>query len=1279
MSKFGKEDGGDNQKKERTETKLPKKVVKSFGEKLDAADRLFRLPWFSFLNTKLNNSNVEKYLELHQALQDARHKLNGRSYGSDYGSNAFYVMMKNYMNSKPSSATTRRVADLMSFMYPGMESLVRDMILSARTMNEPHTSDVEELARIHINSWRNSERGKKEWNSNLHPNIPHYFVGRTAQNMGTLVDLINENEDKRDEIATMYNNYTSEPPEINQVNDKFLNFMYQLEDQQRQGILQPYQIRGTVIPQTWGPAQYYEYARKEFDKNIKNVFEHYEEHLKFGNHNVNWNDIKERGTTTPSALIRGNMNDAIYKTLKGESENFLSDINKAIYNTALNVKRMEEGSDDLPQRALYNIEARKMKGPSIDDEIQAVNAESKLNEIRQRFNTNMTAPDYLLDFGDEDYIDTGRLLKYLSHKNIDEIKGDSKQMIENYLYNGKDPDKIYDKIQNNVDWSTMQEIMSAYNSPDGVGSIPIKYYPMLYSHSQKFNDSKFQKIKAELVPHIEEQIQQNLDNVSNFLKDKTTTITHLSYINSLLGKVKNQNILPIVEALSEFESNEEKEAKDIVAMLEGKDNLSDQEKEDLANAIDDLRKMKETRKGLKALINSYNEDGSVRQKMMEEGSELLQNYQKSLDLLRETVVNHNEQNYVDWSSFRNYFMNELAKQKTIEDAERVHNEGRLFLRFLKLAGADTQGEEDMLSNILQLKRNTEMIEPDDAFVRDHIKNIVEEINELYGVNLNTQANLESLSDQINNLNKVTQEDISRHLQAALPAALEKQFHNLYTKYDDFRSEQYRKENELLDKYGASKEEFAQLKRHVSAEKEETVNRINDLLKELNENKTLSEEDRNLISNQVDQLQLAIQSITDEKKANEAIGEMIGKKLKKQEDDTAATWNKMAENHQAVIRNLNQLEQNIKHRSTNDMSAVAEAIQRNAVAMEQLYQENFGVGREVRGWLEANDEKVSKEIADYHNVLRDDINSANQYFRNYIDEAIARGRDDEHKRRLNEILERYDNRFEQYDHSLNEFKNLVGDVLTENTKLGAENIKRQKRLEESQRELNANYKDLSNVTVSTYEDTMQRLAENETFTKNTLNELKGDLREIYKEARGLGEPVSKEQRQNIRLENAFKDEDKVRQALLSNVIKLSEDEDIKQKYFREKISQPKLKAALGLLPTDPDLTLDQVEKYLPAGFFADVQSNIQDKTIAPIKIKTTHYEAANATSDAISEGLKKQLLRWYYYYKDPKQRTAKKNEYPREFLLDLAMLNTNGSPQDIEKRYKQYLKNPFGRI
>lgn len=167
-------------------------------------------------------------------------------------------------------------------------------------------------------------------------------------------------------------------------------------------------------------------------------------------------------------------------------------------------------------------------------------------------------------------------------------------------------------------------------------------------------------------------------------------------------------------------------------------------------------------------------------------------------------------------------------------------------------------------------------------------------------------------------------------------------------------------------------------------------------------------------------------------------------------------------------------------------------------------------------------------------------------------------------------------------------------------------------------------------------------------------------------------TTKEERYKARFDNIFSNEEKVRAALLNTVLKINEEEELKQQYFKTKISQSKLKEALGFLPSDPDLTLAQVEKFLPEGFFADVQSSIQDKTISPIKLKTTNYTAVDNAIN-VSDSLKKKLLQLYFYYKDPKHRTEKSNEFPREFMYDLSILNLNGKPSDVIKRYIHYLR------
>lgn len=208
-----------------------------------------------------------------------------------------------------------------------------------------------------------------------------------------------------------------------------------------------------------------------------------------------------------------------------------------------------------------------------------------------------------------------------------------------------------------------------------------------------------------------------------------------------------------------------------------------------------------------------------------------------------------------------------------------------------------------------------------------------------------------------------------------------------------------------------------------------------------------------------------------------------------------------------------------------------------------------------------------------------------------------------------------------------------------------------------------------------EKSIQQKVEN---NRELYHELNSNLQRMFNELNlePQKQLLSKEYRYKVRFDNAFANEDKVRAALMEQKIKLTDEDQIKQEYFKTHISQSKLKEALGFLPNDPDLTLSQVEKYLPGDFFHDVISQKLNKEITPIKIKTTNYEAVKDIQP-LDTGTKNKLLKLYFYYKDPRMRTAKKNEYPREFLHDITMLNLKGKPAEVLKIYQHYLRT--GRV
>lgn len=273
---------------------------------------------------------------------------------------------------------------------------------------------------------------------------------------------------------------------------------------------------------------------------------------------------------------------------------------------------------------------------------------------------------------------------------------------------------------------------------------------------------------------------------------------------------------------------------------------------------------------------------------------------------------------------------------------------------------------------------------------------------------------------------------------------------------------------------------------------------------------------------------------------------------------------------------------------------------------------------------------------------------------------------------NHTFRTIDTFFKENNNKIDDLHKLINDFIPVNGRQYKENKEKTEKLEKDIQNINNTIKDINEKGVKSNIDEQTKYFED--YRKKINNDMKNILNEINQTK--MDKQVLESRKE--KWYNIFdsKNSDILKQKLNQIYTESKMPEENEESYFKKRFSQAKLKETFGLDNNYPDIGYSDVKNYLPEQFFRDMMDYIEgnNKNKPVVKLYTTNYEPT-AKSSGFSDNTKRRLLKLYYYFKDPKMRTSKKNELPRNFLHDLSMLS-NFSEKDVEKKYAQFLRTGF---
>lgn len=1221
----------------------PKKV-ENIAKKATQEDALNRSLFTQFLNFKLSQDNPDKLgndlIELRNLEQDilktppSKNMALASLYDSLYG----------YLLSNPNEKSRKKMSELMTLFYnnPNISDLFNIKLnIDTNQLSQPELRNiVNQLIKQQINTDELSFNNK----------YPEYLIRRISKNIPSIIERMNDVEDGLDETKQWYKNYKNiniNDDQLRYAKDIIGNIEYMVKENKGYETIPVYGIGGKKY------MTYNELYKELSDKFFKDMNDIYDFYGKLTNKQYSFNKSKEHYLSNPGVAT---MLTPVFETEinnlfndEKQKQNFVKDMQHAFLNAAVLVDNTQK--DNINERNTYlpyfsqipHIERLKEYNNYIK------NKTTSLNDVRLKLANNPFIPNSLLDTGDESHINIEELINYLAKRSIKDIKQDNTNFIENIIFN---PEKKQDLIDyyNKVPFDKYSDYTTALYQ-NRYEDIDPKLYPLIYDYYSKFNYPAFKQITNDLKPIIADKIQTNVNFAKSLIEDRKNVIRNFMKVNQLLANQPNVNLIPFLEKIS-VSNLGENELKQQIAELQVKDTnetLTDEQKEDLTNAIMSLKRVKDSKNLAKKFLETYHMEQADREKLFAIDDDLIRKYTKSITAL-ENIINNNTEDYFDWKDYAKYYAKELRNAGNIEEAENIAKNAISNLRITNLAGLDTTVIEEYINNLLDLKKNKGNGSLDKDSYKEDIKQLIQQVNHIADVNLREDSTLSELQQDINNLPDKVKTHVSDTIKNLIESDYTQYYDNLHSVLTsnkqilDNHNKQIKEdiEKQLLennkDLKNFTREQFDTLWNSMTeAINNKDINKEEKILDEFRKLGIDAENNKTIINKLITDFDAAKIQIAEERKQHMSDLEKLAARYSQKYDDVTKILNNITIKPDMSEINV-KFDDNIK-----EFRGYAERyLSDSKKIIDGANQDYRNIINDLTELNKQTNEKLNKQMSNL-NDLMENINS-NQKDQTLID-AINSVRND---------VNRFHNNVNKQIKTREQYNKQLADTI--------ENVINNKTQDQKEQ-----FENLHLAFQSAAED----IKEQQQIAKG----LEGRLKDIWDEVHGDKKKiVSKEELYKARYDSIFKDENKVRDALLKNTINITEDENIKEKFFREKISQEKLKKALGFLPSDPDLKLSDVEKYLPDGFFADLQMNIQDKNMAPIKLKTTNYKAINEeATGGINNSLKNKLLKLYIYYKDPNKRTIKKDEYPREFLNDLAMLNVNGSPSDIITKYTKYLK------
>ena len=1219
------------------------KKLEKVAKELKTEDVMNRSLFTQFLNSRLNDQPKE-IVDLLAKLRRIEHDIGTPAPSKYLVENSLKSTLFNYILSKPTEKSSKKVTDIAELLYN--DKRVGDLFRAIDRIEEHNNKSVrdnlkESFSDEEIKNFLNMATKTIFPNDELktvqfNPNYPAYLATRFGSNLTSIVANMNEVEDGRESIKELNNKYNEQQPskiQSKRYTDEMMNDLNQRLIDAPDIPIDVYNITGV---DSMLPKQINAEIGKKVSRDLKNMFTYYgkktgkEELFKQFNNNYN----NKFGAN--AFYFSDDMNDTA-DTLFGKQnsqlkDDFKKDLETLYINQGIFLHNITNSPDKNHHYYIHKYEVPDIKDlDKYNEYVTKKLGNSKLNNIRDDIAQSYPIiNNSILQTGNKAFVDSNELIKYFANRDIEDIKTDRLPTIENLLFKDSDEEslkKYYKQLEYGENIELQNKIIN-----DDFDNIDMKYYPLIYSHYKNNNFPMFNYIKGRLEPNIRKKISEHVTFARNFLEDERNMVTNLHQVNMLLANHKNKSLLPFLKQLANDDMGEE-DIKQKIATLEGTE-LNPEKKEELQNAIINLKRIKKNKEFLTNYLEQYKYDNEDRRKLFEADDDLIKNYAKSLDALEDVLYTRKDP--IRWDKFARYMAGRLRETKSIEEAEDLVQNAKENLGITSLTGYDTKDIELWLDTALNDRKHygNGATTPDQE--NESLQEIIKKLNTISDTKFNEQSTLADLQNEINDLpNKVKQgvkDNLENIVNSTYNANLEK-LHNDINLQAARRDELENTYNENIQKIGKG---ILSLNNKYKELGEALKNKKTD------EEMAILQELKNIDNNAKENIQQIYSLFNEYDQAKAQIAE--------ERKNINQNLEKYAQQQMTHLSKVEDLIKNIK------ITPDKEMLEHQTKAFQGQLDNFFGKNKEIiDNHMKASRDLVAELTQNSTETNAKLIQQAKEL------ENIAKNlnKDEKHIELINNV--------NGLKSQVNEFSNKLNDQIKAQETYKGELAKT---VENVLNKKNEQQKEQFDVLHNTFQAIADKHKELDEIAKG----LDGNLKKFWDEHVTNKKLIDKDERYKARYDAIFKDEDKVRDALLKNSINITEDEDMKEKFFREKISQDKLKKALGFLPSDPDLKLSDVEKFLPDGFFADFNMKMQEKNMAPIKLKTTNYEAINkGATGGIDDSLKKKLLKLYIYYKDPHKKTTKKGEYPREFLNDLAMLNVNGSPSEITARYTKYLK------
>lgn len=662
-----------------------------------------------------------------------------------------------------------------------------------------------------------------------------------------------------------------------------------------------------------------------------------------------------------------------------------------------------------------------------------------------------------------------------------------------------------------------------------------------------------------------------------------------------------------------------------------------------------------------------------------------------------------------------------TKEKMINDLQEEIN--KIRESNIKDKGEKEKQIHDQTLDIQKQTNELEKIKKEHQVALNKIKDLEKDIKDYNAKDVEEIANIKKLTDERINKYKEEYKTLEEEYKTKYKEMedKEKSIHNYYEnllkeKENKYKEEISKQHNNLYDQFEAfSKGKIEEKEKEYKTKEDEFTQKINNLNKEITdlrkEIKTKidkSPEFRKAVDNEIkkekEEIENRIKKLTDERdtilyqrneyeeriknleKEEKIVNKVISineirdmfENNQKKNDEQSQLFKKVAETIlEKFEKNMNEIKQN-PNMSEDDFNKIKNLVESNVtkfIGNEKLLEElKTGTIENMKNLFKEHEEEQKRiqknreeflnntvsKIANVNSKLIDNLGNLSQTLNDNA-QNIKKYSLDVTKTYTDPILSNVKNLYKAID-----------EFIPKNREMFEKSVEQNKVLKEGVDNMKTIVKDIQDKGVKINVDEVNKSIEN--MMKDTKNEILKIQKEIN--TAKLEERVLEGRKEKWDSIFNINNADQLKQKLNQIYTETKMPEEREEDYFKKRFSQTKLKETFGLDNNYPDINYSDVKNYLPEQFFRDMNDFLEskNKNKPVVKLYTTNYEPT-AKSSGFSDNTKRRLLKLYYYFKDPKMRTSKKNELPRNFLQDLSMLS-NFSEKDVEKKYAQFLRTGF---